>query len=301
MRISALVMVAGLATASAASAQTISSFTLNDGAGTSGFRYHENTITGASARTGTGGGSANFGFQNATATSTAVNSDYLFQNWWWYRSANDTREFGMSNQTFGTQLGANSAFLRYVEPIGNNATANGTLTFEFTYTLNQISATQAAVTINWSIINNTQTEQPVSFFGYTDSDIGSFSANSGNYIVGTGVNTLRNDVTTTNNTQFFTMSADLTLNDEWRIAPFSTTGTTAPLARLGNTTVENMGNVDVSPGAADFTGALQYNLIIPANGTVGGRVTKGYNYVVPAPGAMALLGMGGLLAARRRR
>lgn len=300
MRKSLLAVVAVAGLASAASAQTISSFVLNDGA----YRYSETTQTLGSGRTGTGNGSANFGL--ASGTGSTVTADYLFQNWWWYRSAGDTREYALSNQSFGAQLGANSAFLRYVEPIGGSGTANGSLTFEFTYTLNQLSPDQAAVTINWSITNNTQTTQPVSFFAYADSDMSftSISDDNGAYLPGSGVNTYRNDNSLTDTARFFTMSADLRLNDEWRVGPWSTsaTNTTSPLALLGaNTTVNNMGNVDTAAGPADNSAAFQWNLSIPAGESLGGRVTKGYNYVIPAPGAMALLGLGGLIAGRRRR
>lgn len=294
----ALIGVAGLA--SAASAQTLSSFVLNDGL----FRYSETTQTAGAGRTGTGNGSANFGL--ASGTGSTVTNDYLFQNWWWYRSAGDTREFALSNQASGIQLSPNSAFVRYAEPIGGSATANGTLNFDFTYTLNQISPTQAAVTINWSITNNSNAAQPVNFFAYTDSDMSftSFSDDNGTYTPGAGVNTYRNDNSLTDTARFFTLSADLRLNDEWRIGPFSTsaTNTLSPLALLGaNTGIDTMGNVDTAAGPADNSAALQWNLTIDAGQSIGGRVTKGYNYVIPAPGTAALLGLGGLLAARRRR
>lgn len=300
MRLTVLALVGAAGLTTAASAQTIGSFVLNDGL----YRYSETTQTAGSGRTGTGNGSANFGL--ASGGGATVTNDYLFQNWWWYRSAGDTREFALSNQTFGSQLGANSAFLRYVEPIGGSGTANGTLTFEFTYTLNQISADQAAVTINWSVTNNTQTTQPVSFFAYADSDMAftSFSDDNGTYSPGVGVNTYRNDNSLTDTARFFTLSADLRLNDEWRIGPFSTsaTNTLSPLALLGaNSAVDNMGNVDTAAGPADNSAAMQWNLSLPAGESLGGRLTKGYNYVIPAPGAAALLGLGGLIVGRRRR
>lgn len=299
MKLAVLAFVGAAGLASVAGAQTIGSFVLNDGL----FRYSETTQTGGSGRTGTGNGSANFGL--ASGTGSTVTNDYLFQNWWWYRSAGDTREFALSNQAQGLQLSPNSAYLRYDEPIGGSST-NGTLSFDFTYTLNQISATQAAVTINWNITNNSNVEQTMSFFAYTDSDMAfsSFSDDNGSYIPGAGINTYRNDNSVTDTSLFYTMSADLRLNDQWRIGPYSTSAsnTASPLALLAaNTAIDNLGNVDTAAGAADNSAAMQWNLVIPAGGSLGGRVTKGYNYVVPAPGTAALLGLGGLLAARRRR
>jgi len=293
----ALIAFAGVAAAAAvAEAQTLTTLILNDGL----YRYSETGLTATTNRTGTGGGSANFGLANTIATSSAVTSDYLFQNWWWYRSQGDTREFALTNQTFGTQLGANSAFLRYVEPIGGSST-NGTLTFELTYTLNQLTPTSAAVTINWSIINNSQSAQDVSFFAYSDSDVLSAGGNDGSYNSNPGVNFYRNNASTSNNTQFFTMGADLRLNDHWQIGPFSGTG--SPRTALGDALVTTLTDVDHLGAAGDNAAAFQFDFTrIAAGGTVGGRITKGYNYIpVPTPGTLALMGLGGLAVARRRR
>lgn len=291
----ALIAFAGVAAAAAvAEAQTLTTLILNDGL----YRYAEGGLTATANRTGTGGGlSANFGLANTAATASLVISDYLYQNWWWYRSQGDTREFALTNQTFGMQLGANSAFLRYVEPIGGSST-NGTLTFEFTYTLNQITPTSAAVTINWSIINNSQSAQDVSFFAYSDSDVLSSSSNDGTYNTNPGVNFYRNNASTSNSSQFFTMGADLRLNDHWTIGGFSS-------SRLGlaDASVTTLPDIDTLGAAGDNAAAFEFDFSrIAAGATVGGRITKGYNYVpVPTPGTLALMGLGGLAVARRRR
>ena len=291
----AALALSGLAV-SAASAQ-VNTFTLNDGL----FRYSVGAVNGgAAARTGTGAGlSTNFGL--ASGTGAAVTGDQLYQHHFWYRSAGDTREFALSNMTASFALGGNSIFNRYVEPIGGSTTA-GTLTFELTYTLNQITSTSAAVTINWSIINNSNSSQTVNFFSYADSDITSAGDDSGSYTSGSGVNFYRNDdVVSPGNGSFFTMGADLRLNNSWNIGPFSST-TTSPRTFLSNTALNNLTNSDSAGGASDNCAAMQWqDLAIDAGGTVGGRVTLGYNYVVPTPGAAALLGLGGLAAFRRRR
>jgi hypothetical protein len=109
------------------------------------------------------------------------------------------------------------------------------------------------------------------------------------------LNYLRVDASTTDNTSFFTVGADLRLNDRFEQGVFSS-------SRLGlaDTAVNNLTNGPLN-FVGDWTGALQWDLSIAAGQSLGGRVTKGYNYVVPAPGAFALLGLGGLVAARRRR
>lgn len=284
----ALGVLAAVGLASAAGAQTLTSFVLNDGS----FRYSESAITGSSTRTGTGGGFANFGF--ASGTGSTVTGDYLFQNWWWYRSQGDTREFALSNQTSGIQISPNTVALIYDEPIGGVTTAPG-LRFSLVYTLNQISPTQAAVTINWNIENRTQQEQSVAFFSYTDADVLTASDDDASYNSAPGLNFFRVNASTANTSDFFSVGSDLRLNDLFKQGAFS--GTRLGLA---DTSVTNMDNTPAT-FVGDWTGVLQWNLLIPAGESLGGRVTKGYNYVVPAPGALALLGLGGLIAGRRRR
>ncbi len=295
----ALMSFAGLALTTAAQAQ-VNSFVLNDGA----FRFVGGTTNGgAAARTGvTAGGFTNFGLigTNTSVGNSSVTADYLFASAFWYRSAGDTREFALSNMTFSTALGGNGIFTRYVEPIGGNATANGTLTFELTYTLNQITSSSAALTINWSITNNTNASQRTSFFSYADSDIGSSGNDLGSYTAGSGVNFYRNDDVVVNDISFFTMGADLRLNDRWNIGPFSAAG--SPRVFLTNAAVNNLTDIDTTALGLDNNAAFQWQDIdIAAGGTIGGRVTLGYNYAIPAPGAAAVLGLGMLAAGRRRR
>ncbi|MBY0313113.1 MAG: hypothetical protein K2W85_13665 [Phycisphaerales bacterium] len=292
MRYSAIALVGALGLAGVAQAQTLSSFVLNDGL----FRYSESNILGSSVRTGSlpGGRPFDFGF---AGVGNSVTQDYGFENWFYYRSAGDSREFALSNQTLGIQLSPNSVFLRYEEAIGGSATANGTLRFELTYTLNQISATQAAATINWGVTNNSQTTQDLSFFSYCDYDIGSFSDDQGLYTSLPGVDEIRTNATSSNNALFATLSADLRLASNWQIG---TTGFSDALG-LRDLITTNFTN-GTNNNLADVSGGYQFRLGGLAPGaSVGGRVTKGYNYAIPAPGAAALLGLGGLLVGRRRR
>jgi hypothetical protein len=286
----ALVAFAGIAAAAAASQAQLNTFVLNDGL----FRYSEGTITGSAVRTGSGGGTANFGFigTNTGAGSSLVASDYLFQNWWWYRSNNDSREFALSNQVSGIQLSPSSAFLRYSEPSGTIANA---IQFDLTYTLNQITTTSAAVTINWGITNTSNVPLTISFFSYTDFDVVT-GTNFATYSNNGTTAAMRVDQTSSLNTNFASVAADLRLPDAWQMSTFS-----GLRAGLADTAITNLTNA-ATPLPGDFTGAFQFNVIELAPGAnIGGRVTKGYNFVIPAPGALALLGLSGLVAGRRRR
>jgi hypothetical protein len=158
------------------------------------------------------------------------------------------------------------------------------------------------VTINWSITNNSNATQPVNFFAYADSDIGASAGNDdGSYTAGGGVNYYRNNDGTSLTANFFTMGADLRLNDRWQIGAFSGSDSASPRGALSNTLLSNLSNADTIGAAGDNAGALQWISEIAAGGSVGGRVTKGYNYLVPTPGAAALFGLSALAMGRRRR
>ena len=100
----------------AASAQTISD-------GNSTFSLPAANTSGPAIRTGNGGGTGGTFIAGGDAT------DQLFQQWWWFRVAGGTREFGLSNRT-GNNASGNTLRLDYSEPEGFRAVLTYVLSLE---------------------------------------------------------------------------------------------------------------------------------------------------------------------------
>lgn len=291
----ALAIVAGAAS-SAMARPTISSFSLNDG----GFRYNERNLIGAGAA-GAIGGDMDFGLAVGASPSTTVASDYGFRNWWYYRIGATGAERALQTQTDSLAPGGlnpNQATLEYTEAIPG--VTSGALKFLLQYTLTQVTANSAAVTINWQIQNTSQQAVNMSFFSYTNYDVGSFSDDAGKYTSTVSANEVRTDASSTDSANFATVGADILLNNRWQVAGnfFG-----LPDVDLGMIDASTTNFPDsVSPTTGDIRSGFQWDLAIAAGGQTAGRVTKGYNYsFIPAPGASALMGIGGILVQRRRR
>ena len=104
--------------------------------------------------------------------------DQLFQNWWWYRTATDDREYALSNQVQGND-GANWARLVYDEPANDGATPDA-VRFEIEYTVAEINVdgrSRAMVVMGWKMRNLLNVSQAVQLFNYNDMRLGATSAN----------------------------------------------------------------------------------------------------------------------------
>lgn len=239
---------------------------------------------------------ASVGLSGANLRPTiATSPDQLFQDAWFFRVANDTREFAFAT-------GSSGGYTLTSALVGNNA---GTLDiggYDHTVT-NTAAGTSFTANLRWQIfsnaagpyvaytatINNTSIpgvvgDLNISLFHYNDFDANAtaatdtYSYSNGVFTVSDGPVTLFHSGNNANAYQAAVFSANrMGLND-------------ALVTNLNNTVVG-------SPG--DYTGAFQWNLTIPAGGsmTIGGVI----GYAIPAPGAVALFGFAGLAATRRRR
>jgi MYXO-CTERM domain-containing protein len=276
-----------LGTGVAVSSSAFGQFTISPGGlnGADG-RYGNGAIPTSLTGTGQAGGV----FRNEGSTST----DHLFANAWWWRGPGDTREYTFGNAAVaggptsaGAIVGNNLGTLDTggYDYTVTNATAGYSFTAALRWTITNPSGSMALVAYSAAITNTGASAIDMSLFAYTDYDVGDSTTN---------VYSFSGDT--------FTITRP---TGGGPTATFQGTGSFAhqagpfggvPRSLLTDADVDNLDNtVTGSPG--DYTGAFQWNINVAAGGTVmvGGLMTA------PAPGALALLGLGGLVAARRRR
>ncbi len=270
----------------------IGSFTISDGSVTYG-------ATGLIGNRITAGG-------GAEAQYIVGGPNHLFQEWWWYRSPGDTREYALSNQVFGAITSPQSVFLRYLEPIGDGGVPDALL-FELEYTVTDLAPGSekpdwGILQIAWKVRNLTASPVEVNLFSYTDFDLNRDSGDDTAFITGTINNEqIISDIPQgTQNPTTALYNASGTALTAWEIGPFPAVRT-----KLANTTIDNLANT-VSPfGPGDYTGAFQWTFPLNPAGQQGdqliGSVVKQV-VVVPEPGTLLALGSGlALLALRRRK
>lgn len=265
--------IAGLGLASAAMAQ-------NTGA----------VLTAGTATYRIGGGAANSLNTNGSATSyggpamdlfLTGTSENLFGDWWFYRSGADNREFSLANATSRV---VNTSDATY----GYNLT-NG-LTASLRYDFSSPGANTALVTQTMVVTNPGSTPMPLSLFHYVDTQLGGADAGDAATL-------------TTPNSRMMLTDTGITV-DWWANGASNYQVGTWPAIRdvLSNALVNDLNNTGLPYTSTDWTGAFQWILEVPAGGSVTVVSSYGFNTAaVPAPGVAALLGLGGLAAARRRR
>jgi hypothetical protein len=204
-------------------------FTLTDGDATFTLRG----IRGE--RTTTGGGLGDYKSLSGTGA-----PDHLFQNWWWYRTDTDTREYALSNLTAFNQPQANTVSLTYEE---------SGLTFEITYTLTDAGDNQAVVVAQLTITNNTSTPITLNLFNYSDFDMDSSAGSDQAELVRPGY--MR--VWETNTAHIVAAETPLA----WQIGAF-------PSVRdlLTDTDTDDLNNSGSPFGPGDFTGAFQWQFTL---------------------------------------
>jgi uncharacterized Zn-binding protein involved in type VI secretion len=166
--------------------------------------------------------------------------DHMFQNWWWYRTGTDTREFALSNLTAFEQPQANTVSLTYAE---------GGLTYEITYTLSDSGDNQAVVVAQLTIANTTSTPITLNLFNYSDFDMDGS-------VGGDRAELVRPDymrVYETNTAHIVAAETPFA----WQIGAY-------PGVRdlLTDTDIDDLNNSGSPFGPGDFTGAFQWEFTL---------------------------------------
>lgn len=236
--------------------------------------------------TGDGFTTCDFRATNASAV------DQLFQDWWWFRVAGDSREYAFGNGSVpggptssGVLVGNNLGTLEDGEYqfTVNNPTLGYAFSSQMLWNINPTPDGPLVVYGN-RIRNMGTAPLVISLFHYADFDVAgtaggdSYSFSFDRFEVTDGATTLG-------------FSGD-------DFAGFEADTFSALRDRLSDGSITSLSNVLAgSPG--DFTGAFQWDLVLQPGQAA--RVSGIISFIIPAPGAAAVIALAGLLSARRRR
>jgi hypothetical protein len=270
---------AGIAVFSALGYGQAEDFTITHG----GWTYSETDLAGDGTRSG--GGTGDF--------IDPFGTDHMFQNFWWYSTPFTGRELALGNLV-NLQVGTNSARVTYQEDNGPNGP--GALTFDFEYTLHQLSGGTGVVQIGWKIHNNSNQTVPVRFYSYTDFDLGGTAGGD------TGTYTPDGQFDIVDGAVSAGLLASGTFFSGWEQALWPSTR-----AKLTDADFDVLNNGTSPLGPDDLAHAFSWETELLPNGSSGGRdqmvgsLIKFVNSPVPEPASLAALAIGAAALLRRRR
>lgn len=291
-RLTLIVAFAGLAMASMAQAQNRTGARLIDGNANFDVGATPSSSTAIPSSTTSGGVSFTANLRvNGGATPTS-GTDNAFTAWWWYRTGTDTREFALANPASRT-LAADGRSVNYTF-------VQSGLNFSLTFAVESLGAQHGRVNSTLQVSNNgTADIAGVNLFWYVDTFLAGADAND--FVTGTstdgGVRRVLMRDSSVAGANYFGEVTGVGATG-FGVGSFTLVG-----SQVGDTSIDNFADVvgtgTASPGQ-DQSAIMQWDLGTIAAGT-SATVLGQYSVSVPTPGAAALLGLGGLLAARRRR
>jgi len=218
-----------------------------------------------------------------TSNFTGVGTgDYLFEDGWWFRVSGDTQESFFPAPTT-TACAAADGTITWAD-------VNTRGLFSATNTLNITSAgaNQGVVTLTMSITNlSTVNALTISMFHGADFDVNGSAATDSAILLSPNTHMRITDSTA----GFAEYKAISPFANAFLVRPFA--ATTDVFGLLANTSVENFDNSGIPFTNADFTGAYQWDLVIPAAGTTSVTVQLSGNTNLPPIVVAANVSVGG--------
>ncbi len=214
-----------------------------------------------------------------TSNFTGVGTgDYLFEDGWWFRVSGDTQEsFFPTPDT--TTCAAAAGTITWA-----NVAARGLFSATNTLTLTSTAASTGELILTMSITNLSAVNPLViSVFHGADFDVNG-TAGTDNATLLNANNYIRIADTTAGVAEYRAFNPPA---DAFLVRPFA--ATTDVFGLLGDTAVTNFDNTTLPLPSADFTGAFQWNLNIPASGTASVSVALNGNASPATP--VELLGL----------
>lgn len=232
-------------------------------------------------------------------------TDHSFSHWWWVRGGTDTREFALALPTaqqagvVRTATGTNEVNWSNLNPVTSGQLAN--IRFSLTYKVIDLDGPGSLQGQVVSVLRATNigatTATGVSVFNYVDyfftgEDSGDVVPTGDAGIDGSGNRFIKvSDPSDTGG--FGSMYHQGVGASGYGVGAFSAVG-----GQMGDTSIDNFNDFNTATAAADQSGVMQWNFGDLAPGASAEAVSI---VTIPTPGALALVGMGGLIAARRRR
>lgn len=204
------------------------------------------------------------------------NPNHMYQNWWWFRVQGDSNETAFNNASNWSYSG-NTARLEF-------STASFDAVIQ--YTVTSIRNGLGVLTTTATVFNTSADPLTLNLFNYADLDMNNSAGNDSADL--NGVNIIR--VTDGGNTGW---RANYEGTDAYQVASFA-----GIRGILNDPNADDLNNTGLPFGPGDWTGAFQWSFSI---GSLSAATASATITIIPTPGTLALAGIGGLLAARRRR
>ncbi len=306
MRTKSIIALVGLATMAitgAASAQW-TSLVISDGDTFS--RVPAGTGTTLNASTTSSAASVNADFRTTGATGT----DHAFTNWWWYRANGDTRERAVAapTSTQAAVVRTNTASSVEYSNIQSElaGTINANLRFTLTFSVLDLDGpggNSGRMITSLTVLNSGSTVATnVNLYHYFDYFFTGEDAGDQVLAGNAGVSGSTRYIGVTDATDATNPSFNNLLHEGFGANAYTAGSFTVVGGQMGDTGIDNFTDLNSALTPGDQSGLFQWAFgdIAPgASATARAQVT--INTIIPAPGSLALLGMGGLIVGRRRR